>query len=75
MQVLRVNLLSVKPQHADTPLHFQRIVVQLLENALVDEDTSREGRGVFGEILGQVREGAEWVGGFGDDLDGFCSET
>jgi hypothetical protein len=49
--------------------------VQLLANALVDEDTSREGCSVFGEILGEVSERAEWVGGFGDDLGGFGSET
>ena len=49
--------------------------MQLLVNALVDEDASREGRGVFGEILREVSEGVEWVGGFGDDLGGFCSET
>lgn len=49
--------------------------MQLLANALVDEDASREGCGVFGEILREVSEGAEWVGGFGDDLGGFGSKT
>ena len=49
--------------------------MQLLVNALIDEDASREGRSVFREILREVSEGAEWFGGFGNDLGGFCSET
>jgi len=63
VDVLFSNLSTVKPQHIDSRLSLEVVLVNLCSKFFIHNYTPCDSRRVLVEVLRKVSEGTQWIGG------------